>query len=58
MTPIDKLLPELPPEPPHAAQAIQHGMNIARKIIWKHMAPGARARYYLKKTLQSLAQKV
>ncbi len=44
-----------PPDPPAGAQALQWGMNIARKFIWKYMQPGSRARYLLRKTLASAA---
>ena len=33
------------------ALALQHGMNVAKKFIWKHMGPAAKARYLLRKAV-------
>ncbi len=44
-------------EPPHAAVALQHGMSTARKIIWKHMSNSSRAKYFLRKMVESLRPK-
>jgi len=32
-----------------ASMALQKGMNVAKRIIWKHMSPAQKAKYLLKK---------
>lgn len=32
-----------------ASMALQRGMNLAKRIIWKHMSPAQKAKYLLKK---------
>jgi hypothetical protein len=33
------------------ALALQHGMNVAKKFIWKRMSPASKAKYLLRKVL-------
>lgn len=38
----------------HPAEAIQWGMNVAKKFIWKNMSTTQKARYMLRKALTSM----
>lgn len=41
---------------PLAGMALQRGINVAKKIIWKHMSATQKAKYLLKKLFGSVSR--